>query len=262
MAGFIYKLQQIVNTSPFNDDADVAIARCLLKNINQVNKKTNLQNFADLCYTSSASISRFAQRTGYLTFNDFKADCLGVKEELNEMIIDSHALQTLEFKDFSNQISKGLFSIEDNQLNEYIDKLCDMIHKASRVFIFATHIPGDIACMLQRALLTTGKYVEFFPRKEHQMEIVKEIRSNDLCIFISLEGTLLMEKGITVPAIVSLAKNVLITQNIHVKFSESFSLVVGLGEHNTEIIGKYKLLFFVDCLTNRYYQKYIVTDLK
>lgn len=88
------------------------------------------------------------KETGYLTFNDFKADCLGVKEELNEMIIDSHALQTLELKDFSNQISKGLFSIEDNQLNEYIDKLCDMIHQASRVFIFATHIPGDIACML------------------------------------------------------------------------------------------------------------------
>ncbi len=262
MAGFIYKLQQIVNSSPFNDDADVAIARCLLKNINQVTKKTNLQNFADICYTSPASISRFSQRTGYLTFNDFKADCLGVKDELDEMIIDTHALQTLEFKNFYDEISNGLSTIDEDQLNKQIDQLCHMINQASRIFIFATHIPGDIACMLQRALLTTGKYVEFFPRKEHQMEIVKEIRSNDLCIFISLEGTLLMEKGITVPAIVSLAKNVLITQNIHVKFSESFSLVVGLGEHNNEITGKYKLLFFVDCLTNRYYQKYVVTNLK
>lgn len=257
MAGFIYKLQQIVNSSPFNDESDVAIARYLLKNINQINKKTNLQDLADLCYTSPASISRFSQKIGYLTFNNFKEDCIGVKDELNEMIIDSHALQTLDFNNLSADISSGLSTIDVSQLNAQIDQLCDMINKTSRIFIFATHIPGDIACMLQRALLTTGKYVEFFPRKEHQMEIVKEVCSNDLCIFISLEGTLLMEKSITVPAIISLAKNVLITQNIHNKFTESFSLIIGLGEHDAEIIGKYKLLFFVDCLINRYYKKYI-----
>ena len=63
-----------------------------------------------------------------------------------------------------------------------------------------------------------------------------------------------MEKAITIPAIISLAKNVLITQNVHIKFSEQFTQVIGLG------IGKYKLLFFIDCLLNRYYHKYIVNN--
>lgn len=113
---------------------------------------------------------------------------------------------------------------------------------------------------MQRAILTTGKFIEFYPRKEHQMEVAKQIRRDDLCIFLSLEGTLLMEKAITIPAIISLAKNVLITQNVHIKFSEQFTQVIGLGGHDSESIGKYKLLFFIDCLLNRYYHKYIVNN--
>ena len=56
-----------------------------------------------------------------------------------------------------------------------------------------------------------------------------------------------MEKAITIPAIISLAKNVLITQNVHIKFSEQFTQVIGLGGHDSESIGKYKLLFFIVC---------------
>lgn len=135
-----------------------------------------------------------------------------------------------------------------------------MIFNANRVFIFATHIPGDLANILQRALLTSGKYVEFYTRKEHQIEIVKQVQKDDLCIFISLEGTLLMEKAITIPAIISLAKNVLITQNSQIKFSQQFSDIIVLGNHDEESLGKYKLLFFIDSLINCYYHKYVVTN--
>ena len=36
MAGFIYKLQNIVNTSPDSDDTNINIARCILKNIDKI----------------------------------------------------------------------------------------------------------------------------------------------------------------------------------------------------------------------------------
>ena len=51
MAGFIYKLQNIVNTSPDSDDTNINIARCILKNIDKIKKRTSLQDFADICYT-------------------------------------------------------------------------------------------------------------------------------------------------------------------------------------------------------------------
>ena len=38
MAGFIYKLQNIVNTSPDSDDTNINIARCILKNIDKIKK--------------------------------------------------------------------------------------------------------------------------------------------------------------------------------------------------------------------------------
>ena len=57
------------------------------KNIDKIKKRTSLQDFADICYTSQSSISRFSQYLGYANFNDFKADCIGIQEETDEMII-------------------------------------------------------------------------------------------------------------------------------------------------------------------------------
>lgn len=258
MAGFIYKLQNIINTSPENDNTDINIARCLLKNVNKIKKKTSLQDIADLCYTSQSSISRFSQRLGYANFNDFKSDCLGIQEELHEMIIDNRAMSIIDFDGYVQTITYSLLKTRNKPIFQQISQLCDYIYEAKRVFIFATHIPGDIACILQRGLLTSGKFVEFYPSKEHQIEVVKQVSSDDLCLFISMEGTLLMEKAITIPAIISLAKNVLITQNVHNKFAEQFTQIIGLGEHDGESLGKYKLLLFIDCVLNCYYHKYVV----
>ena len=260
MAGFIYKLQNIVNTSPDSDDTNINIARCILKNIDKIKKRTSLQDFADICYTSQSSISRFSQYLGYANFNDFKADCIGIQEETDEMIIDTRATKKINCVDYAQAISESLVRMQETSIDQEIEQLCEYIHNAKRIFIFATHIPGDLGCIMQRAILTTGKFIEFYPRKEHQMEVAKQIRRDDLCIFLSFEGTLLMEKAITIPAIISLAKNVLITQNVHIKFSEQFTQVIGLGGHDSESIGKYKLLFFIDCLLNRYYHKYIVNN--
>ncbi|WP_296878034.1 MurR/RpiR family transcriptional regulator [Thomasclavelia sp.] len=258
MAGFIYKLQNIVNITPNNSNTDINIARCLLKNLDKIKKKTSLQEISEICYTSPSSISRFCQKLGYTSFNDFKADYLGVQEELNETILDNSAFSKINISSFLNKINASFSTIDTDKLNQSIDKLCDAIHNSKRIFIFATHIPGDLANILQRALLTAGKYVEFYPRKEHQIELAKQIRQNDLCLFISLEGTLLMEKAITIPAIISLANNILITQNSQIKFSQQFNDTIVLGNHDDENLGKYKLLFFIDCLINQYYNKYVV----
>lgn len=261
MAGFIYKLQNIINASPDNDDADIILARCLLKNINSIHKKTSIQDFANICFTSQSSISRFAQKLGYNNFNAFKLDCLDVQEEVQELIIDNAAFEKLDFKDYGTEISDCLLSMQDTFSADELDRLCDYIYNAKRILIFATHIPGDLANILQRGLLSTGKFIEFYPRKEHQMQVAKDIKKGDLCIFFSLEGTLLMEKAITIPAIISFSTSILITQNIHTKFSEHFTQVIGLGNHDSEAIGKYKLLFFIDCLLHHYYRKYVITNL-
>lgn len=260
MAGFIYKLQNIINTTYTNEDNNVNIARCLLKNINSFNKKTSLDDFADICFTSQSSITRFIKKIGYQSFNDFKADCLGVQTELQEMIIDNKATNDIDVHRYAKNISDCLISMQDTFSIDKVDELCEYIHEAHRIIIFATHIPGDMASIIQRAILTTGKYIEFYPRKEHQIEVIQQITKNDLCIFISLEGTLLMEKSITIPAIVSQAITVLITQSPHIKFSEQITQVFSLGNHDEENVGKFKLLFFIDCLLNHYYRKYIVNQ--
>lgn len=257
MAGFIHKLQNIINTTPLDDDLDVNIARSLLKNMNQFKKSTSLQEIAHMCYTSQSSVSRFVQRLDYDNFNDFKSDFLETQSEFQEMMIDNNANEELDFSKYVEEINQSLLLMQRTFSMSQVDQLCKNIKEAKRIYIFATHIPGNIALILQHAILTTGKFVEFYPRKEQQIRIANQVKPEDLCIFISLEGTLVMEKLITLPVIISQAKTVLITQNIHIKFSERFTHVIGLGEHDREQLGKYKLLIFIDCLINHYYHNYI-----
>lgn len=257
MAGFIYKLQNIVNASPDNDDTDINLSRCLLKNLHSIKKRSSLQELSLICYTSQSSISRFSQKIGYENFNDFKSDCINVHEELQELMLDNLAFQSLDFEQYATEISTCLVQMQEIFSKKQIDELCTHIHESNHVYIFATHVPGDLANILQRGLLATGKFVEFYPRKEHQIQVANQINKDDLCIFFSLEGTLLMEKAITLPAIMSSSTSILITQNIHIKFSEQFTQVIGLGNHDHETIGKYKLLFFIDCLLHHYYHKYL-----
>ncbi|WRK53422.1 hypothetical protein SD457_25890 [Coprobacillaceae bacterium CR2/5/TPMF4] len=76
--------------------------------------------------------------------------------------------------------------------------------------------------------------------------------------FYFFRGYFINGKAITIPAIISLANIVLITQNSQIKFSQQFSDTIVLGSHDDESLGKYKLLFFIDCLINRYYNKYVI----
>ena len=103
-----------------------------------------MQDFADICYTSQSSISRFSQYLGYANFNDFKADCIGIQEETDEMIIDTRATKKINCVDYAQAISESLVRMQETSIDQEIEQLCEYIHNAKRIFIFATHIPGDL----------------------------------------------------------------------------------------------------------------------
>lgn len=258
MSKLIYKLQSIINISPSNNNTDINIARRLLKNLNKIDQQTNIHEFAELCYTSPSGFSRFAKKMGYMNFSEFKRDVLNIKEELDETIIEYHGQDKLDMHDILHHITDALNKIDYARLNRQIDQLCEYMYSASRIILFASFVPGDLASILQRAMLTIGKYAEFYPRIEHQAESVRQLAQNDLCLFLSTDASWHDQKSIIFPAMLSDAKTVLITQNQHIKYSEQLSLMIDLGPCNDELTEKYKLLFFLDCLINRYLNKYVV----
>lgn len=163
------------------------------------------------------------------------------KQSTNKLLLNELHTVSQEFNNFI-----------DNYDTKQLDEITRKIKESQRIYLFSTLIPGNITMILQTILLVCGKEAIYPVDNRKQHEIIPYLENKDLAIIISLEGTLVMQKDLTLSIINSKASNILITQNPHMKLSSLFDTVVTLGDHDLERTGKYKLLAFVELLGNQY----------
>lgn len=255
MAGFIFKLQTIVSAPPQTTNTDVQIANLLLQNVNNIDKEMTISQMAEMCYTSVSSISRFATNLGYENFNHMKNDYVGILDEYTDLRVDNSFFKRESFDGVKAKIIAGLESIELHEVESDAEYLSKEIMSHDSVIIIATHIPNNIMSILHRALIAQGKYVKFVVDKHQQILATRNAKAGDLFIVASLEGTLTMDRDITLPLLTSEAKRIIITQNESIKFAAEFDRIILIGKASGDFVGKYKLMFFVDYLINYLYYK-------
>lgn len=260
----ILRLQHVVDHSPQDSDINVTIARFLLSNLRS--KDLGITEISDGCFTSKSTISRFAQNIGYDSFNELKNALQESFIDLQEIKLDVQATKKLNLydeKDFNTHEFELLIEdlkVYQNEMDvSQIDHLCELIHQYPKVslFAYAASIPGGIAKIIQYQLFAIGKYADYYPVPLDQVELAKKLNKNCLAIFISLEGSYLSGRDLTLRVTESEAHTVLITQNPTSKLSSYFKEIITLGSHSREKSGKYKFLFFTEALMHRYYVKYL-----
>lgn len=256
MTDIIHTLQNIVNTTSSSDDIDINIARSLLQNIHAIDGNATISMIAEVCSTSQSSISRFISKLGFLGFADFKEALVHLNTEQIELKI-SNCSEVYDLESLCETVSSSMDDLVENFDIHVVNNLVDAVYHAKRIVIFTTRIMGNLSLILQHALLTTGKLVILYPQIHDQIHAAHNLCEGDLAIFISMEGTLLMNKAVTIPVISSNVKTVLITQSKKQKFSEHFDHIISLGNHDVSRVAKYKLLLFIDMFINRYYSKYL-----
>jgi len=255
-------LQQIINQATTNSDIESVIAEYILRNLDSDN--LTISQIANDCHISKASVTRFAQNIGYTGFGALKEDFDMIKYEREELKLDVKAKQ--KENDPSNE-TKALqaefhevvrdFETFSQAIDfEMIEKLCDLIHEADDIYIIATLIPENLSKILQTTLLHAGKFVYLYPSNNQQYEIADKMKPDDLALFVSLEGSHIMNRELTLSITNTGAKNVLLTQNPDMKLSAVFDYIIALGEHDIERSGKYKLLLFIEYFSHFYLKKY------
>lgn len=254
MPGFIYKLQNVLLTSANISNSDSQIARLILQNPQLAHKNVTLNELAKACYTSVSSISRFATNLGYDSFNDMKADFTGIESEYYELQIDNSFLQNHSVKEYKARIIHSFDSMNEIDLKKHATWLAEFIYEYDTIYLFATHITSNLVTILHRAVLATGKYIEFVQDKHSQMLLAEKASPSDAFIIVSLDGTLAMAQEIIIPIIISKAKRILITQNINLKFSDNFDFIIPLGTKSDNFTAKYKLMLFIDYFISVYFE--------
>lgn len=264
MANFdlISRLQKYSHQTPLESDIDEKILDFLLHHLHY--PKLTLTEISEACFVSKASVSRFIRKLGYTNFNDFLQDYHGLSIARKEARIDVHALKKrTEYNDwhflehYLDLLIEDLQSYRQHLNLKEIERLCDLIHQYDHVYFFATMIPGNMTEILQHQLLSDGKFIYYHPLYERQLAFANQLDDQSLAVFISLEGSYITKKELTLSITGSEARTVLITQNPQMKFSSLFDEILPLGDHNREASGKYKLLIFMEMVLHRYFIKYV-----
>lgn len=137
------------------------IAGVLLQNMNRLGNMT-VQEAAELCYTSSATISRMAKKAGYDGFNALKEEakrhCAGYFQEnrvlLPEQLVDADTTET-----YLTTLIRMYQELNQGLDRTVLNRAVSMIDRADCVYYFGT---CDIARRFQQDLCFNGKYVEVY----------------------------------------------------------------------------------------------------
>ncbi|WP_326512907.1 MurR/RpiR family transcriptional regulator [Clostridium intestinale] len=261
----IYRLLFLVNS---NKEKDIyyTIAWTMLNNIKKV-PKLNINQLADMCYTSSATISRFIKKLEYESFSEFKEQVdlnlkyYRLKASFNPKFIQEKSSNPDELtNDFYDLVINNLKQTSENLDIRKLDKLVEYIYRYKKIAFFGMQFSQYISMEIQTMLLMLGKLVTAFVDMQEQYQYVDDMDENSLAIILTVAGRVANTELIKKIKNKN-AKLVIITQNPNTQYMEEADLVLLYGNPDVKSIeslvgGRYALLSVIDMIYYRYESLY------
>lgn len=256
----IYQLLCYVNTSS-RVDLHYTIALTILENLHKI-PKCSVNELAKMCYTSTASISRFCRYFGFESYIQFKkgiAAALEVAER--EIIIEKFSEeekmnpQLLVDKVYNNVFeSLGMNKDMDIRL---IDDLAKLIHDSNKVHFFGSQFNKIVATDIQMKFMKLGKFIYAFNSRGENDLKYESLDEDSLVIYLSVRAS----SDDVLDAVSELRKRdvkiALITCNSNSKYKKYFDYyyyIPGIESDFTDssIMGTFNILTALNVLYIRY----------
>jgi Transcriptional regulators len=266
MRSAFYCLVNFLNTTNINDVYYKA-AKTILANIYKI-PQYNIIEVADMCYVSTATISRLCRKLNYESFADFKNDVILNLNYFNQdakRLIFDHQLpdkKTLgdgkeilnnHFENILNNLRDTFNSVKYDDLMDIIDR----IHSANRICFAGNFFTQSVSMQLQIELSYLGKDCIGMFSLEQQKEIIKTLDENDLIIVSSIAGGFFKDFPDTIRLISrSSAYKIVISQLDKFNYSEKMDKIVKVGNNHHSLIGKFSITYIFEVLEALYHIKY------
>ena len=250
MRSAFYALINFINTSKV-DDVYSNAAKMILENINKI-PEYNITDVAEMCFVSTATISRLCRKLNYESFSDFKMD---VTMNLRYFNHDSMRMQfdhQLPVFPVEGKTTKDLFSdhfenIVQNLRSTYemiefeeLEKLVDLIYQSNEI---------ELSYLGKKC---TGMYP-----LQSQKEVVHDLTENDLIIVSSIAGGYWQDHPDMLREIAkSKAHKICITQVENIPYQEQFDMIIQVGTDHLSLIGKFSITYIFELLEALYHIKY------
>lgn len=260
MKNLFYRLLIFLNTASENDTY-YAIAWYLAHHFTKV-ATLGISQFAQECYVSPATVSRFCRALGYDNYAHLKQECQFFSS--NERKFNN--LINIPFKEMLNDPKKATddycqaTAAAIREIPRYldwqkVDQLITLIHDCPNVAFFGTQFSQTVSLHLQTDLLMLEKFTMVYLDVERQLECAKALDENSVAVIMSVKGNYF---GGTSKVIAYLKKAkckiVLITNNDKLDIDQDIKILI--GDPSLQANGKHALLTVAELITLRYYARY------
>lgn len=266
MRSAFYNLINFINMTNVHD-VYWSAAKKILQNIYSIPHST-ITEVADMCYVSTATISRLCRKLNYDSFADFKND---VTMNLNYFNQDAKRLyfdhqlpakETInEGKEiFRNHFQNIIHNLQDTfESVQYEDlmKIVDKIYESQKICFAGNFFTQSVSMQLQIELSYLGKdCVAMYPL-EQQKEIYQTLGKDDLIIVTSIAGGFFNDHPDAMRMITRTSAYVIvITQLESFAYSDKVDMILRVGNNHYSLIGKFSVTYIFEVLEALYHLKY------
>ncbi len=266
MRSAFYNLINFINMTNVHD-VFWSAAKIILQNIYKIPHST-ITEVANMCYVSTATISRLCRKLNYESFADFKNDVTNnlnfFNQDVKRLYFD-HQLPAKETINdgidiFNNHFQNVIHNLQDTYNNiayEDLMKIVDKIHDAHRICFAGNFFTQSVSMQLQIELSYLGKdCVDMYPL-ELQKEIFKTLDQNDLIIISSIAGGFFNDHPDAMRAITRCPAYIIaITQLETFAYSDKVDMILRVGNNHHSLIGKFSITYIFEVLEALYHLKY------
>lgn len=266
MRSAFYNLINFINMTNVHD-VYWGAAKQILQNIYLIPYST-ITEVADMCYVSTATISRLCRKLNYESFADFKNDVtmnLNFFNQDTKRLLFDHQLPAKEtinegkevFKDHFQNVIHNLQDTYDNICYEDLIKIVDKIYASKHICFAGNFFTQSVSMQLQIELSYLGKdCVAMYPL-EQQKEIFKSLGKDDLIIVSSIAGGFFQDHPDAMRELTKTGAYVIvITQLEEFAYSDKVDMILKVGNNHHSLIGKFSITYIFEVLEALYHLKY------
>jgi len=257
MRNAYYQLHSFINMAQ-KKDVFYYSAQTILEHIDEI-PKYSITQVADLCFASTATISRLIRKLNYPSFNDFKQDVIYALDEIErcepihfgQEPVDKYPYVELEQlkDDFFQAVVSNLRDTNRTVSSQDIKEIVDYIDQASRVIFIGYNFGQSLSSQLQITLSQQHKDVIVKTSEKMQLELLQESTENDLIILTTITGNYFRLKQEAMTYFKnSPAKKIVITQDKEWANKNQVDKTILVGRENDSYIGKFSVLLIYEMI--------------
>ena len=156
------------------DETEHHLAAQLLKNIYEI-PDLSIENMAERCYTSPATLSRFIKRLGFKSYvifrNTFGPEINNIKTDRKVFVGYNGLPETTPIERFIGQLIDSLTEIQQTLDPEELNIAVQTIHDADNVIIMESSDMLPAIIDFQYRMLLCERFVQFSPSWVHASEM-------------------------------------------------------------------------------------------